>query len=284
MKMQLDCIPCYFRQAIHAARLASSDEAVHWKTVQAVCKYIAETPMDKNSILAAEEIHALLRETLDNIDPYLKVKEKFTAIAENAEPLIESLAAGGPDLLLAAVKMAIAGNIIDFGAGVTFDVDAAVRNALNFEFAVDHFKQFADRLSTAENILYIGDNTGELYFDKPLLKLLSGKNVTFAVRGGPCLNDATREYALRAGIDKLATIIDTEIATVGYPLERIGQEAVGAFNNADMIIAKGQGNFESLHGVKRPGLFFLMKVKCGLVAKMLGANEGDIIIMESSGM
>lgn len=282
MIVKLDCMPCYFRQAVQAARMCTDDTALHWKAVRAVAAYLNEVPEDIDSILVAENVHRIIRESLGNPDPYRTVKEEFTEIAEKMEPRISEMAGQGGDPLLAAVKTAIAGNIIDFGAAADFDLEASVRDAMSFDVAIDHYEALREALDSAENILYLADNTGEIYFDKPLLKMLADRDVTFVVRGAPSLNDATMEYAERAGIGNFAKLTHTGFQSMGFPLERIAPGIRDAFFKADTVIAKGQANFESLHGAGRDNLFFLMKVKCDLVARMLAAKAGDICIMESS--
>jgi len=256
---------------------------MHWKVMRAVAGFLSGLADDTNSMETAEQFHNIVKETLGDPDPYLKVKEEYTQMAEDMEPAIEKLSvSGGDDSLAAAVKLAIAGNIIDFGAGGVFDVETAIRGALDFPFAIDHFEAFKREIGKAKTVLYLGDNTGEIYFDKPLLKLLKGKEVTFVARGGPILNDATVDYAERAGLGAFATLTDSGLAVPGFPVERVRKEVRKLFDTADVVIAKGQANFESLHDNDRPSIFFLLKIKCDLVARMLeGVKCGDIVIMES---
>lgn len=282
MNAHIDCFPCYLRQALQAARFSSDDELLHWKAVRAVAEYLSGLGEGIPSMEAAENVHQRIKAALGDPDPYKKVKEEFSAAAERMEPMIEEIAATGGDPLMTAVKVAIAGNIIDFGTGGEFDVGTAIRDALEFPFAVNHFDAFKEAVGRARTVFFIGDNTGEIYFDKPLLRLLAGKKITFAVRGGPILNDATIEYALRAGLDKFAALIDTGISVPGFPLDRVRPEAREEFEAADIVISKGQANFETLHMVLRPSLFFLLKIKCNLVTRMIqGTKCGDIVIMES---
>jgi damage-control phosphatase, subfamily I len=282
LKSNLECYPCYFRQALQAVRFSTDDVNLHWKAMRAVADFLSRLPADSNSMETAEQFHNLVKEMLGDPDPYIKVKEEFTKKAEEMEPLIGEIAASDGDPLATAVKLAIAGNIIDFGAGGVFDVVSAIRGALDFPFAVNHFEAFERELEKARTVLYLGDNTGEIYFDKPLLRLLSGKEVTFVARGGPVLNDATIEYAKRAGLDELATLTDSGITVAGFPVERVRKEVRELFGAADVVIAKGQANFESLHDNERPNIFFLLKIKCEVVARMLeGTKYGDIVIMQS---
>lgn len=285
MKTKLDCYPCYFRQALQAVRFSTDDEALHWETLRAVADFLSDWPADTSSTDTSERFHNLVKESLNDPDPYLKVKEEFTKKAEELEPLITELAASGGDPLEAAVKLAIAGNIIDFGAGGVFDVESAVRGALDFQFAINHYESFKREIEKARTVLYLGDNTGEIYFDKPLLRLLKGKDITFVARGGPILNDATIEYAERAGLGELAKLTDTGQAVPCYPVGHARKEVAELFDTVDVVISKGQGNFESLHDSERANIFFLMKIKCDLVARMLeGTKCGDIVIMQSGSL
>jgi len=279
--MHVDCLPCYFRQAYQAALFSGGDEARHWDAVRAVASYIMDINPGDDSIDFAERMHNRIKEALGSDDPYRKVKEEYTEMAEGIEGLIESVAAAGGDSLLSAVKVAIAGNVIDFGAGGSFDVESAISGALEYEFAIDHYDAFKAAFARAESVLYIGDNTGEIYFDKPLLRLLKGKEVTFVARDSPVLNDATIEYAERAGLSEFARLTDTGVSAPGFPPKRVRPEVRAKFESVDMVISKGQGNFESLCDHVRPDMFFLMKTKCELVSRLLGTNLGDIVLMES---
>ncbi|MFH1537448.1 MAG: ARMT1-like domain-containing protein [bacterium] len=278
MRLHVDCFPCYFRQALQAGRFSGADEELHWEAARAVAEFLAGVSSGMDSMRVAEEVHQRIKDALGDPDPYRKVKDEYTEIAERMEPMIEKLASTGEDPLMSAVKIAIAGNVIDFGAGSDFDVEGAVRSALDYEFAINHYDDFKSAVERADTVLYLGDNTGELYFDKPLLRLLEGKDVTFVVRGGPILNDATMEYAERAGLDRHAKLLDTGVTSPGFPPERVREEARALFESADLIISKGQANFESLSGGENPRLFFLMKVKCHLVARVLGVRLGDILL------
>jgi damage-control phosphatase, subfamily I len=281
MRMHVDCFPCYFRQAQQAGEFSTGDRALQWKAVCKLADFLSRLPAEADPTRTAEDIHRVIREALGDPDPYKKVKEEYTEKAEAMLPLIDTLAASGADSLLTAVRIAIAGNIIDFGAGGAFDVESAIRGALDCRFAIDHYAAFRAAFERAKTVLYIGDNTGEIYFDIPLLRLLGGREVTFVTRGGPVLNDATIEYARRAGLDRYARLADTGSQSPGFPVERVRPEVRELFNSVDLVIAKGQANFESLHAAARPGLFMLLKTKCNLVARVLQVEFGDILLIES---
>ncbi len=286
MKTQLDCFPCYMRQALQAARLATTNHTDHWRVMRAMSAFISEIDPSINCMVVAEAAHQVIRDALRDPDPYLAVKEQYSALCEQLEPEIASVVASTPgDPLYTAIKVAIAGNIIDFGASESFDLNRNISAIIDEPFSIDHFTAFRSAISSACNIVYLGDNTGEIYFDKPLLSMLcEDHKITFITRGGPIINDVTPEYALRAGIDRFATITDSGIPSPGFPLDRVSPHARRLFDEADIVISKGQGNIEALHDCKRPNLFFLMKVKCELIAKMLGAPFNSMILAESASL
>ncbi|HOC93974.1 MAG TPA: ARMT1-like domain-containing protein [bacterium] len=284
MKARLECFPCYFRQALQASEIAGASDEEKWEAARAVAALLTKVSPDDESMLVAEEIHKAIKEALGNPDPYYNVKEEYTGIAEGLLPRIEEMARAGADPLLSAAKLAIAGNIIDFGAGTNFNVEAAVRGALEAPFAIDHLERLREALASARSVLYLGDNTGEIYFDRPMLRLIKfgGSEITFVTRGAPILNDATIEYARRARIDEFASLADTGAMSPGFPPGRVRPEVFSLFETADVVVSKGQANFETLCHIKRPGLFFLLKIKCEIVARMIGGGKlGDVLLMEA---
>ena len=149
-------------------------------------------------------------------------------------------------------------------------------------FAIDHRAAFFERLASARTVLVLADNAGEIVFDKLLLERLEGRRLVFCVRGAPILNDATPQDARAAGVHHLAEIMDSGLACAGVPLARMAPDFLDLFRNADIIISKGQANFESLSDQFRENLFFLFTTKCQLVGRRTGTRIGDIMIIQSS--
>jgi len=177
------------------------------------------------------------------------------------------------------VRLAATGNVIDLGIGVAFDIEREVEKALETPFAVDDFAKFEEDLKRARKLLYIGDNAGEIVFDKVLIEEIhkvGDYQVIFVVRGGPCINDALREDAEEVGMDEVAKVIDTGSDGIGIPWKEVSEEFREAFLEADLRISKGQGNFETLNGRPEP-IYFVLKAKCEAVARELGVRYGDVV-------
>jgi hypothetical protein len=198
------------------------------------------------------------------------------------------------DRLLTAVELAIAGNIIDYGARNTLDVEVELKRILREEhktikkgssglFSYPEFKRI---LKNAKTILYIGDNAGETVFDRILIEEIKNiyrdKRIIYAVKGRPIINDALTEDAHQCGIDKVAEIVSTGLGIPGTILSLCSKKFLRIYRDADMIISKGQGNFEALSEKRKP-VFFLFMAKCPVVAKYVGCELGDIILLYNRG-
>ena len=180
------------------------------------------------------------------------------------------------DKLLTAIRIAIAGNVIDFGVDRSFDIEQEMNEVIKKDFAIFDYDKFKNYLDINNEILYIGDNVGESVFDRILIEEMK-KSVRYVVRGVPVINDATYEDAELAGIDKVATILSSGTDAPGTILKTCNPEFINIFNNSKLIISKGQGNYEALSDEKRP-IFFLLIVKCQVLANDIGVNKGDIIL------
>jgi uncharacterized protein with ATP-grasp and redox domains len=226
----------------------------------------------------ATEIHRIIREELGVADPYLEVKEQSTRLANRIVAGLENRVADAEDPFEMALKLAIAGNVIDFSVGVDFEsVEADVMGALEWSLPPREVVALRHAIDRAETILYLGDNAGEVAFDRLLLQQMPTEKVTFVVRGGPVINDATREDAEAVGLHNLVDIVDNGSVAPGTVLELCSQSFRERFRSADLIIAKGQGNYESLSSAAAP-IFFLLKVKCPVLAEHLGCHEGDLVV------
>ncbi|OPX83601.1 MAG: hypothetical protein A4E53_04549 [Pelotomaculum sp. PtaB.Bin104] len=180
-----------------------------------------------------------------------------------------------------ALKIAVAGNVIDLGINRNFDINASLKNSLRVGFAKDDFRRFKEKLDQEDQVVILGDNAGEIVFDKLLAEELSamGKKITYLVKGGPILNDATRADALQVGMDQIARVVTTGSNHLGAPLAEISEEAAGILQKAGLVISKGQANFESLEHeeIANGKVFFLLKIKCECVGITAGSKFGDIV-------
>ncbi len=278
MKTYLDCIPCFVRQALEASKMATGNKIKQEKTLKAVLSELENTSL-KNKIppQIARKVHRIVREVTKNNDPYKKVKDRYNRKALKMYPSLKRKVAKSKDRLLTATKLAIAGNIIDFGPGSKFDLEKTIKDVLTQDFAINHFNQFRKALNSSKKIFYLGDNAGEIVFDRILLEELKDKVITFVVKGGPIINDATVEDARFVGIDKIAKIEVVSNGDPGTGPARRSKEFINKLKDADLVISKGQGNYEALSEVDAD-IFFLLKVKCPLIARDIDAKVGDIVI------
>jgi len=209
MNAYLDCYPCFLRQALEAARLAGADEAQQYRVLMEVAGEMRQFKLDSTPPEMAHRIHRITRQTTHNHDPYRGAKQASTRQALAMYPGLKELVANAEDPLETAVRLSIAGNIIDLGVARQHDdLDSTVRRALAQPFAIGHLAAFREALISAEEVLFLADNAGETVFDRILIETLETP-VTYVVKGGPILNDATREDAVEAGLDQVAAIIDT---------------------------------------------------------------------------
>ena len=282
MMTSLDCVPCLTRQIIEASHLVSSDQVFLDYILRDILRVMSESDFTQTPPFLAQGFHRRLREITGNDDPYRELKARFNAIAV---PMLDTLTKkinGSPDPLTSAIKLSIAGNVIDSGAknGLSeIEIRSHIDVSLDKDLAGD-IDTFLQSLASAENILYIADNAGEIVFDRLLIEKIGLERVTLAVRGFPILNDATIADAQSTGLDKILPVIDNGSDAPGTILETCSDEFRKCFEEADLVIAKGQGNYETLcDGIKQ--IFFLLNVKCAIIAEHTGFPVGSNAIIKS---
>ncbi len=276
MKTYLDCLPCFLSQALRAGRIATDDEKKIKRILDEVGMALKDIPLECTPPEAGILIYGKVREISGVFDPYRETKIENTEKALSLYPRLKKLVQESSDPLLTAIRIAIAGNVIDFGVNKNFDIEMEVEETLQKEFAIFDYESFKKRLGQVDKVLYLGDNAGESVFDKILIEELK-KPVTYAVREIPVINDVTWDDALMAGLDEVATIISSGTNAPGTILKTCSSEFMEIYENSDMVISKGQGNYEALSEDKRP-IFFLLKVKCHVIASDLDVKEGDIVL------
>ncbi|MFO8061567.1 MAG: ARMT1-like domain-containing protein [bacterium] len=280
MKMYLECLACVMNQALRAGRIATDNEETIRELINDTGMMIKDIPMDASPPEIGELVYRKINRIVENNDPYKNLKKRNIERALKLYPEFKQLVNQSGNPLLTAVKLAVAGNIIDFGVNKTFDIERDIRGILEQEFAIFDFEQFTDRLNRVDEILYIGDNAGEGVFDRILIEEMD-KPVKFAVRSIPIINDITMDETGIIGLDSIAEIIDSGVKSPGLILKNASRDFRELFSNADMIISKGQGNYEGL-SEETGNIFFLLKAKCHVIARDIGVNEGDIIIKSGS--
>ena len=276
MKTYLDCFPCFIGQALRAARIATNDEKKIKTILDEVGMMLKNIPLGCPPPESARLIYHKVKEITGNLDPYKKIKKESTQKALSLYPFLENRLEKSKDRPLTAIQIAIAGNVIDFGADWDFDIESETYKVLEMNFAVCDYNRFKRNLDKAPNVLYIADNAGECVFDRILINEIQ-KPVTYVVRGMPIINDATYEDAVQAGIDRVATILSSGTDAPGTVLETCNPEFKNVYKDSEFIISKGQGNYEALSKEKR-AIFFLLRTKCTVVADDIGVCRGDIVL------
>ncbi|MFV1957736.1 MAG: DUF89 domain-containing protein [bacterium] len=285
MKIHPDCRPCLIRQIESTARAACDDPDL----IRRACIEAADV-LEKawDDELTPPEVSAGLygqvARICGNDDPYLPQKIHFTDKALKLFPSMQEKVMTSADPFEAAVRMTIAGNIIDFGTGERrkeIDLEEVLLGYMTRPFFIDDFQELFEKSALAREVLYIGDNAGETVFDRLLLEMLDQNRLYYAVKGGGIINDATEEDARRARIHDHARIVDTGQRMPGTVPALCSSEFRKIWDRADLVISKGQGNFETLTELPREGrIFMLFIVKCHVVAQHLGASEGDMVVMK----
>lgn len=241
---------------------------------------IAEMDLEKTPPQMAQEIHRIIRSVSGVPDPYAEVKEQFNTLALDLYPDLKEIVAKSSDAFETAVRLAMAGNIIDFGVSsrVTGDMlSASIRESLTYDLDHGSLDALRDEVTSAETILYLCDNAGEIVFDRILIEELPRDRVTAVVRGAPVINDATMEDAVQVGLTQIVRVIDNGSDAPGTILEDCSEELRNALNAADVVIAKGQGNYETLSSVSR-SVYHILRVKCPVIARDMGCNVGSCVV------
>lgn len=278
MRSKPDCIPCSVRQALTTAKLASADEGLQREMVDRAMGVLLGYPLERPPAeMATVAIRAAL-ELLDARDPFREAKARHNLVALELVERYRKVVKEAADPLLTALKLAVAGNVIDFGVGKGFNLERTVEKALNSDFAINELEQFKEDLKGAATILFIADNAGEIAFDKFLLEQLADKEAYVAVKAGPILNDATPEDAKQVGIDRLAKLVTTGSDSLGVNLDHCSEEFKSLFWSADLVVGKGHANFETMDEAARE-VYLLLMVKCPVVAAELGVQVGAMVLV-----
>ena len=290
MKTYLDCIPCFFKQALESARIAGAGEKKQREVLNELADILPEFPLTSSPPEMGRIVYGLVKRITGKDDPYREIKEKSNRLALNIYDSLKKRLNRSRDRLLMAVELAIAGNIIDYGVKRSLGVGVELARILAEENkaikeekkAIFDYAGFKRVLKRAKSILYLGDNAGEVVFDRILIEEIGridgDREIVYAVRDKPVINDALIEDACMCGIDRSAKVISSGSDAPGTILSLCSKEFLRMYKKADMVISKGQGNFETLSGAKRQ-IFFLLMAKCPVIAKDIGCNVGDVILL-----
>lgn len=282
MSLDTDCYPCILRQTLEAARNSGMNTAQEKELVHDVMKKLLDATTSTTSPEIAQQIHRYIRSFTGVADPYAGEKYEHNRQAMELLPGLRAEVSDSEKPLLTAVHYAIAGNVIDFGASSNgqIDIHNEVESAAGAPLGIDQFKMFQSELNKAGRVIFLGDNSGEIVFDRLLIETILDSydvDITYVVRGEPVLNDVTMADARQVGMEHVARVIDNGTDAPGTLLSQLPGDIRTEIESADVIISKGQGNFESLVHVSL-NIFFLFKVKCSVIAEKIGAPLHSYVI------
>lgn len=284
MQTYLDCVPCFVRQVLDSVKMTTDDEQIHEKVLREALRLASKMDLHQSPPAMAQKIHRFIRELTGVQDPYLQVKNRFNKLALKMYPKLREQVQASTDPFETAVRLAIAGNIIDLGvkSGLTeSQVVRTITRSLTESLDMEALEEFRNATTQAKDILYLGDNAGEIVFDRLLIEQLPCKNITFVVKAGPIINDATMQDAEMTGLTDTVSVIDNGSDAPGTILESCSQEFRRRFNEADLVIAKGQGNYETLSDADT-NMFFVLKAKCPVIAQHLGCEIGCLVLTKNN--
>jgi len=284
MKSQLDCIPCFSRQALDAISLVVKDPLQREILLRKILHEIAKATWQESPPAMGQRIHRIIRKELGSVDPYREVKGHMNQMAAELMPALREQIQTHPDPFEAAVRVAIGGNLLDTGAKTQIAAHELPAHLETIWTEPLHGKveDLSRAVEKARSILYLADNAGEIFFDRLLIEQLPAEKITLVMRGSPVLNDATLEDAKLAGLPELVPVMDNGSDAPGTLLEDCSEDFRHRFEEADLIIAKGQGNYETLSDVNQQ-IFFLFTVKCPLIADHVGEPVGSLVVKAGRG-
>jgi len=285
MNTFLDCIPCLIRQSLDSVRLVTADEQIHEQIVREVLQATSQMDLSLPPAAMAQVVHRRIRELCRSSDPYRRSKQQLNRLALDILPAFTSALEDAADPWDVAVRLAIAGNVMDLGvksglneAQVRASMDQSLHEPLHGDAA-----DLAAAVAEAGSILYLTDNAGEIVFDRLLIERMPREKLTVAVKGEPIINDATMEDAEAAGLTGLVQVIDNGSDAPGTLLADCSEDFRRRFAEADLIIAKGQGNFETLRESPKR-VYFLLRVKCPVIARDVGCPVGQMVLHASDAL
>lgn len=275
------CVGCIVKQSFKVSKALHASPELEVKLTSTVEKMSKDFSFSKTPPEIAADVYELMAQIADKTDLYDEVKEYSTQKALSFVPFLQEKLLYSDDKLLTATKIAVAGNVIDLAAEVEFDLHEELEKIFHTKFAYNNFDKLKNQLPHAKSVLIIGDNVGEHIFDylfiETLKELFPHATYSYMVRGNPIINDVTLKEAKEAGFDKLCNLVDSGVNTPGFTYNRANPHAKTLFDNADLVISKGMGNYECMSPSHHDNICFLLKVKCQVVANSLGKAIGDIV-------
>lgn len=283
MKISYECIPCIARQSVEVCKESIVDLKLQQDAIKLCLKSLSSLEFNETAPEIAHRIHNIVKDITGIEDPYKDLKVKYNKIAEDLYKKIKAKDWMGKseDPFDLACRLSIAGNIIDFSVGLTIGHDEIVRsieNSLHMPIFGLGTKELKKEIEKTKKIMILGDNAGEIIFDKFLLEALPKEKITYVVKGGPIVNDAIIEDAISSGLINLVKVIDNGHNAQGTILTHCSKDFIEEFNSADLIISKGQANFETLSDCRNKNIYYLLRAKCKSVADSIGCKLMDYVL------
>ena len=271
------------RQALRAARTATDDPELQRAILDETSKRLPQLDLTDSPASISMVAYEIATEISKNPDPFLKQKQQQNALAQTLEVEMREMIAKSDDPLNTALHLAAAGNVIDLGIFQEHEIDlhGAIDQVMHERFAIDHSETLRAALENCTDLLYLLDNAGEIVFDKLLIEvLLQHTPVTAVVKAGPMINDVTLQDTRDVGLSDLCPVIDNGGAFIGSPLRRVPQDFLDRMAQADVIIGKGQGNYETIDDFDG-NVFLILKAKCPIVARHMGVEYGQVALIST---
>lgn len=277
MLLTLDCIPCMANSFVRLLKALGLPEEEKEMALRRLLHALAEADYDQSPPALAGEMHRVIRAILKKPDPYKDIKEEWNRVLTDLYPDFQMIVRKADDPFYAAMRLAVAANVIDFGSQQQLDFMNTIERGIHARLAIDDSPQLKRDVNSANTVLYVGDNCGEIVLDRLFIETMNHSNVYYAVRGAPVINDATLRDAKDVGMDQVAKVITTGDDSPGAVWEKTCSEFQQVFNMADVVISKGQGNLEGLIEVEQNS-YFLLVTKCHLIAEHLREKTEAFIV------
>lgn len=283
MKSEPDCLACIMGQALRAARTATDDPALQRAIMDETSRRLPTLDLNDSPASISMIAYEIAAEIANNPDPFRAQKRQQNLLAQSLEEEMRARIADADDPLHTALHLAAAGNVIDLGIFQEHEIDlhGAIEQVMREQFAINDTELLRAALKGCNDLLYLLDNAGEIVFDKLLIEeLLKITPVTAVVKAGPMINDVTLQDTHDVGLFDLCPVIDNGGAFIGSPLNRVPAAFLERMARADVIIGKGQGNYETIDDFDG-NVFLILRAKCPIVARHMGVDFGQVALIST---